>query len=267
MGKNVAITVNPLYEASDGDHREMEHASNGALEACKRWVRGYGFPSHRVTPSMEQINVAFDSERRCTVSSESENNFSSGLSVTFKELNYSVRSSTKRGEKIKLLMDVSGYLLPGQLAALMGPSGSSKTTLLDVLASRKTVGTLTGTLLFGGQRATRTFLRRYIGYVEQFDTLLDNLTVYEMLIYTAELKNPMSVPFNQKVERVNSVIGQLALNTCRDVRIGSALQRGISGGQSKRVNIGIALVTNPRVLFLDEPTSGLDSFTANEVMG
>jgi ATP-binding cassette subfamily G (WHITE) protein 2 len=86
-----------------------------------------------------------------------------------------------------------------------------------------------------------------------------------MLIYTAELKNPMSVPFNNKVERVNAVIAQLALHSCRDVRIGSALRRGISGGQCKRVNIGIALVTSPRVLFLDEPTSGLDSFTANEV--
>ena len=52
---------------------------------------------------------------------------------------------------------------------------------------------------------------------------------------------------------------------CRDVRIGTQLARGISGGQAKRVNIGIALITNPRVLFLDEPTSGLDSYTANEV--
>lgn len=55
------------------------------------------------------------------------------------------------------------------------------------------------------------------------------------------------------------------LQRCRSVRIGTTMARGISGGQSKRVNIGIALVTNPRVLFLDEPTSGLDSYTANEV--
>lgn len=90
MEKNVAITVNPLYEEADGDRREMEltEPSNGALEACKRWVRGYGFPKHRVTPSMEKMNTTFDSERRCTVSSESEHNCSSGLSVTFK-----VRSS------------------------------------------------------------------------------------------------------------------------------------------------------------------------------
>lgn len=59
---------------------------------------------------------------------------------------------------------------------------------------------------------------------------------------------------------------QLGLDVCRNVKIGSALSKGISGGQSKRVNIGIALITNPKVLFLDEPTTGLDSYTANEVM-
>ena len=148
----------------------------------------------------------------------------------------------------------------------MGPSGSSKTTLLDVLAGRKTVGDISGTLRFAGHPASRTFLRRYTGYVEQFDTLLANLTVAEMLMYTAELKNPLATPAATKVARVNAVIEQLALAPCRDVRIGSSLARGVSGGQAKRVNIGIALVTSPRVLFLDEPTSGLDSFTANEVM-
>jgi hypothetical protein len=61
------------------------------------------------------------------------------------------------------------------------------------------------------------------------------------------------------------LVQKLALESCRNVQIGNPLAKGISGGQSKRTNIGIALVTNPRVLFLDEPTSGLDSYTANEV--
>ena len=62
------------------------------------------------------------------------------------------------------------------------------------------------------------------------------------------------------------MIKKLALETCRDVLIGDTMAKGISGGQAKRTNIGIALITNPRVIFLDEPTSGLDSYTANEVM-
>jgi energy-coupling factor transporter ATP-binding protein EcfA2 len=102
--------------------------------------------------------------------------------------------------------------------------------------------------------------------VEQFDTLLGILTVEEMLLYTAELKRPMSEPLASKRAAVEEVLSALALTPCRDVRIGNPLVKGISGGQAKRTNIGIALVTNPRVLFLDEPTSGLDSFTANEVM-
>ncbi len=152
------------------------------------------------------------------------------------------------------------------MAALMGPSGSGKSTLLDILAGRKTVGEITGEIKIGGETPSRMFLRRYTGYVEQFDTLLDILTVEEMLMYTAELKRSVSEPESSKRSAVEEIIDVLALTQCRDVLIGSPLARGISGGQAKRVNIGIALISTPRILFLDEPTSGLDSFTANEVM-
>lgn len=74
------------------------------------------------------------------------------------------------------------------MTALIGPSGSGKTTLVDVLAGRKTQGKITGTMSYGGYKPTKQFLRKFTGYVEQFDTLLESLTVYEMLLYTAELK-------------------------------------------------------------------------------
>jgi len=152
------------------------------------------------------------------------------------------------------------------MTALMGPSGSGKTTLLDLLAGRKTVGTTSGEITYGGQKASKSFLRRFTGYVEQVDTLLPILTVEEMLRYTADLKRPMKEAATVKALAVNELIKVLGLEVCRDVLIGNELSKGISGGQAKRVNIGIALITNPRVLFLDEPTSGLDSFTANEVI-
>ena len=87
-----------------------------------------------------------------------------------------------------------------------------------------------------------------------------------MLLYTAELKRPRQEPLAQKKAAVDELLDQLGLTGCRNVPIGNSLAKGISGGQAKRTNIGIALITNPRVLFLDEPTSGLDSYTANEVM-
>jgi len=137
---------------------------------------------------------------------------------------------------------------------------------LDVLAGRKTVGQTTGTILFDGRRPTKAFLRRHTGYVEQFDTLVTNMTIQEMLWYTCEMVSSISESKSSKRARVAKVIDQLALGSCKDVLVGNSTRRGASGGQLKRANIALALVGNPKVLFLDEPTSGLDSFTAAEVM-
>ncbi|GLC39039.1 hypothetical protein PLESTB_001286600 [Pleodorina starrii] len=189
-----------------------------------------------------------------------------GLRILMKDLSYHVASNKQRGQRAYLLKGVSAYLEPGQMTALMGPSGSGKTTLLDLLAGRKTVGKMEGHLSFGGSQPTQKFLRRYTGYVEQFDTLLGDLTVREMLLYTAELKRPMEEPLADKRREVDVLLKRLALNDCADIKIGDPLSKGISGGQAKRTNIGLALISSPRVLFLDEPTSGLDSHTANEVM-
>lgn len=191
---------------------------------------------------------------------------SAGMTVVVKDVTYTVINSQNKKETLSLLKGVGGYLLPGEMSALMGPSGSGKTTLLDLLAGRKTVGQMEGQIAFAGHKATPQFLRRFTGYVEQFDTLLGILTVEEMLMYTAELKRPITQSHSHKKAAVDELIDLLALDGCRNVLIGSSMTKGISGGQAKRVNIGIALVTNPRVLFLDEPTSGLDSYTSNEVM-
>ncbi len=98
------------------------------------------------------------------------------------------------------------------------------------------------------------------------DSLVDSLTVEEMLLYTALLKRPKEEPRAHKRQEVDRLVERLALQTCRSTRIGSVLKRGISGGQAKRTNIAVALLPSPAVLFLDEPTSGLDSWTSNEVM-
>jgi len=86
--------------------------------------------------------------------------------------------------------------------------------------------------------------------VEQSDTLVGELTVEQMLSYTASLKLPASTTAGERQDRVEEVITRLDLHSCRNTIIGSNLLRGISGGQAKRVNIGLAMITRPRILFL-----------------
>mmetsp|Transcript_22486 Transcript_22486/g.56832 ORF Transcript_22486/g.56832 Transcript_22486/m.56832 type:complete len:738 (-) Transcript_22486:770-2983(-) len=193
------------------------------------------------------------------------------IPVVFRNLSYEVqveKSDANPSGTMRILDSMTGHFEPGRLTALMGPSGSGKTTLMDLLANRKTMSkaTVQGDILYAGLPIQRETLAMVSGYVEQFDTLAGELTVRQMLLYTAELKLPRTVSAFEKEKLVDSVIRKLSLENCKDTVIGSVLQRGISGGQAKRVNIAMALITRPAVLYLDEPTSGLDSYTANEVV-
>ena len=120
----------------------------------------------------------------------------------------------------------------------MGPSGSGKSTLLDILSMRKNSGKVTGHLEVAGREKT--------GYVEQFDTLVGELSVEEMLLYTSELLC-CNLTKEERNNRVNDIIMRLNLDKVRNNVIGKVLKRGISGGEAKRVNIGIALVPSPKV--------------------
>jgi ABC-type multidrug transport system ATPase subunit len=186
-----------------------------------------------------------------------------GILIGFENVDYSVQ--VKKEEK-QILSNVSGFFAPGKMTALMGPSGSGKTTLLDCIAGRKNAGNISGKVTYNGSTPTARMRKQKTAYVEQFDTLVAELTVHEMLMYAAELKLPESVTTAQKEERVANVLDQLQLNDCKDTVIGNELCRGISGGQCKRTNIALSVLTQPEVLFLDEPTTGLDSFMANEVV-
>ena len=210
-----------------------------------------------VTPTtMEAISTTMETL------SAAPTDTSTGVAVTMKGVCYSVKV---KKERLDILKNVDGLFKPGQMTALMGPSGSGKTTLLDVVSGRKNTGKFEGEILYGGKKMSPSALRDSIGYVEQFDTLVGELTVKQMLMYTAELRLPTTLSAADKLSRVDEVISKLGLGVCENTVIGSPLQRGISGGQAKRVNIGLAMITKPAIIFLDEPTSGIDSFMANEV--
>ncbi|KAJ5717004.1 hypothetical protein N7488_002650 [Penicillium malachiteum] len=163
----------------------------------------------------------------------------------------------KGGER-RLLDNVSGWVKPGTLTALMGVSGAGKTTLLDVLAKRVSIGVVTGDMLVNGKPLDTSFQRK-TGYVQQQDLHLPTTTVREALRFSAMLRQPKSVSKKEKYEYVEDVIDMLGMQDFADAVVG-APGEGLNVEQRKLLTIGVELAAKPALLiFLDEPTSGLDS--------
>jgi ATP-binding cassette subfamily G (WHITE) protein 2 len=149
----------------------------------------------------------------------------------------------------------------------IGPSGSGKSTLLNTLACRLDVSTVaTGEMRLNGAPYDNAELKRIAGYVMQDDLLNGCLTVEETLMYTAKLRLSRTFTDVERKERVQDVMADLGLSHVHNVLVGSPLKKGISGGERKRVCVGMQLLNRPQLLFLDEPTSGLDSVTALDLL-
>ncbi|KAH7394625.1 ABC transporter [Pyrenochaeta sp. MPI-SDFR-AT-0127] len=177
---------------------------------------------------------------------------------TWRNLSYVVK--TPSGDRT-LLDNVNGYVRPGMLGALMGSSGAGKTTLLDVLAQRKTEGTIHGEILVDGRPLPVSF-QRSAGYCEQLDVHEPFSTVREALEFSALLRQSRETPREEKLAYVDTIIDLLELHDLEHTLIGR-VGAGLSVEQRKRVTIGVELVSKPSILiFLDEPTSGLDGQAA-----
>lgn len=131
----------------------------------------------------------------------------------------------------------------------MGPSGCGKTTLLDILARRLKSGSVTGTQLLGGSTLDGSTLRAISTYVEQEDHLIGSLTVRETLEFAAKLALP-SMSRGQRRERTMDLLRDFGLLGVKNSKIGTPLQRGISGGQKRRVTTASQLITLPKIIFL-----------------
>ncbi|SNX87602.1 related to ADP1 - ABC transporter [Melanopsichium pennsylvanicum] len=171
---------------------------------------------------------------------------------------------------LRVVRNSSGRIGAGCMVAVLGPSGAGKTSLVELLAGRHKVGRVSGNI-----SATEAFVepgfeavssRRAIGFVDQEDALPAFSTVREALQMAADLSLPDNVSKVEKHEIVASVIQQLGLERVANKRIGDASRRGLSGGERRRVSIGYALVSRPRLLIADEPLSGLDAFSAARVI-
>ena len=151
----------------------------------------------------------------------------------------------------------------GELLAIMGGSGTGKTTLLSILN-----GSLVpqeGHITINGHDISEQKAKDLIGFVPQDDLLIEELTVYQNLYYTAKLCFA-SLSEEEIDRRVIKILKDLGLDSSKDLKVGSAINKYISGGQRKRLNIALELIREPAVLFLDEPTSGLSSADTEKVI-
>ncbi|KAL4353278.1 hypothetical protein GQ457_06G011440 [Hibiscus cannabinus] len=194
------------------------------------------------------------------------------LSMSFDKVNYYVdmpsemKAQGVSENKLQLLREITGAFRPGVLTALMGVSGAGKTTLMDVLAGRKTGGYIEGDVRISGFLKKQDTFARVSGYCEQTDIHSPQITVKESLVYSAFLRLPKEISEKEKMTFVDQVMDLVELVNLKDGLVGLPGITGLSTEQRKRLTIAVELVANPSIIFMDEPTSGLDARAAAIVM-
>ncbi|XP_057493789.1 pleiotropic drug resistance protein 3-like [Actinidia eriantha] len=194
------------------------------------------------------------------------------LTLVFQDVHYYVDTPLamrERGftqKKLQLLCDITGVLKPGVLTALMGVSGAGKTTLLDVIAGRKTSGTVEGEIRIGGYLKVQETFARVSGYCEQSDIHSPQITVEESVVFSAWLRLHPEIDSKTKFAFVQEVLEIIELDELRHCLVGVPGVSGLSTEQRKRLTIAVELVANPSIIFMDEPTTGLDARSAAIVM-
>ena len=192
-----------------------------------------------------------------------------GVRIDVKNISLIIKTKDKNNETIDkiLLDDISFTIFPSEMVGLMGLSGAGKTTLLKVLSgySKPT----NGEVFINGHNVYKNYnrIKNFIGYVPQEDIIHPELTVYRALFYSSKLRLSKDVNDEEINNRIDEILQDLGISETKNTLIGSPnTEKGISGGQRKRVNIAMELLADPELLFLDEPTSGLSSVDTKVVM-
>lgn len=212
-------------------------------------------PSDKPRKQASELNASLATSTQCQLVYENL-----CFSVMVKE------PGKKTETKKDIIKGISGIIQPARLTAVMGASGAGKTSLLNLLAGHvSNQSGVSGSISVNGEDMMGGRMRTISGFVHQEDVILETMTVREALLFAAHLKLPKTMATEDKAKRALDIAHLLNLTKSLDSRVGSAGNKGISGGEKRRLSLGMEMVTNPSIMFLDEPTSGLDSFTAHKV--
>ncbi|XP_063297536.1 ATP-binding cassette sub-family G member 8 [Pelobates fuscus] len=172
-----------------------------------------------------------------------------------------------KGNETSTIRNLNVRVTSGQMLAVIGNTGCGRTSLLDIITCKDEGGKIrSGEILINGTLINKHLVKKCVAHVRQDDQLLPHLTVRETFSFISKLRLPKSYSEEQRKKRVEEVIAELRLRPCANTKVGNEFTRGVSGGERRRVSIGVQLLWNPGILILDEPTSGLDSFTAHNLV-
>jgi len=171
-----------------------------------------------------------------------------------------------RMSSTRVVNGVTGEFRAATINAVMGPSGCGKSSFLTVLCGKNRSGKASGQVLVNGQDVDLRGLKSILGFVPQDDIVFESLTVREQITFSAKLRNAPKTKSDHIQDIVDDVLAILQISHIQQSIVGGVEKRGISGGQRKRVNIGLELAACPWLLFLDEPTSGLDSTSSLQII-
>ncbi|RWR79394.1 putative white-brown complex protein 30 [Cinnamomum micranthum f. kanehirae] len=249
---------NEGFQMEIGDKNIKKNAPKGKQMHTRTQIFKYAYGQIEKEKIQQEENKNLTFSGLISMAADNEVRMRPVIEVAFKDL-----TLTLKGKNKHILRCVSGKIMPGHVSAVMGPSGAGKTTFLSALCGKATGCTVTGLVLINGKVESIHSYKKIIGFVPQDDIVHGNLTVEENLWFNARCRLSADMPKPDKVLVVERVIEALGLQAIRDSLVGTVEKRGISGGQRKRVNVGLEMVMEPSLLILDEPTSGLDSSSSN----